>query len=202
MPKSTYEDLVLSLAERLGSIRARDLAGEGIPTVILSRMVASGRLERSTRGIYTLPEAATSEHRPLIDLSLRVPSAVVCLLSALRHYQIGTQSPRDVWIAIPSSLSSPRVSYPRVRYVWMSPASLSAGVEEAVLDGISVRIFAPAKTVADCFKFRNKLGLDVAIEALTDSWRKGLVSMPDLWHFAKIDRVANVMRPYLETLST
>lgn len=201
MPNGSHESKVIELLSRKGLIRARDALDQGIPSVVLSRMVAAGRLERSSRGVYTLPEGAANEHRALLDVAIRIPSAVICLLTALRYHQIGTQSPFEVWAALPTSKPPPRLDYPPVRYVWMSPSTLSEGVDVAQLDGVTVRIFNPAKTIADCFKFRNKLGTDVAVEALADAWRRELVSMDDLWHFAKIDRVSNVMRPYLESLT-
>lgn len=200
MAKKTYLDQIIEIVSREGVVRARDIASRGIPTATLGRLVSTGQLERSSRGVYALPGSATSGVRTLVDVAIRVPSAVLCLLTVLRHHQIGTQSPREVWAALPVNLPAPRLGYPSVRYVWMSPTSLTEGVEHVLLDGVRVKMFSPAKTVVDCFKFRNKLGIDVAIEALTDAWRKDLVSMNDLWRFAKIDRVTNVMRPYLESL--
>ena len=201
MAKKTKEKQILSILLQAGALRARDAEDHHIPRAILSRMVSSGQLRRSSRGVYTLPEGAVSEHRALVDVAIRIPSAVICLLTALRHYQIGTQSPSEVWVALPATQPPPRLDYPRVRYVWMSPSSHSAGVDVATLDGTNVKIFSPAKTVVDCFKYRNKLGTDVAVEALADAWKRNLVSIADLWHFAKIDRVSTVMRPYLESLT-
>jgi len=201
MLKETMEEQVLRMVRRVGVVRARDVADRHIPTVVLSRMVKTGQLERPSRGVYTLPNAATSEHRSLAEVAIRIPSAVMCLLTALRYYEIGTQSPFDVWVALPARYPTPRIEQPRARYVWMAPQALAEGVDEIVIDGVKVKMFNPAKTIADCFKFRNKLGTDVAIEALSDAWRRKLVSMADLWYFAKIDRVTNVMRPYLESLT-
>jgi len=201
MAKKTMEEQVLRLIGRVGVIRARDVAEHHIPTVILSRMVRNGQIERTSRGVYTLPNVAMSEHRSLAEVAIRIPSAVMCLLTALRYHEIGTQSPFDVWVALPARCPTPRVEQPRARYVWMTSKSLSEGVDEVLIDGVRVKIFNPAKTIADCFKFRNKLGTDVAIEALSDAWRRKLVSMADLWYFAKVDRVTNVMRPYLESLT-
>ena len=201
MKKKTMEEQVLRMVRRVGVVRARDVAENHIPTVVLSRMVKNGQIERTSRGVYTLPDVATSEHRSLAEVAIRIPSAVMCLLTALRYHEIGTQSPFDVWVALPARYPTPRIEQPRARYVWMTPKSLTEGVDEVVIDGVRVKIFSPAKTIADCFKFRNKLGTDVAIEALSDAWRRKLVSMADLWYFAKVDRVTNVMRPYLESLT-
>ena len=125
---------------------------------------------------------------------------IVCLLSALRFHCLTTQAPFDVWVAIPKAARVPKASFPPLRIVRFSGDALTEGVEQHMVDGVSVRITSVAKTVVDCFKFRNKIGLDVALEALRDAWMAKRVTMDELWHFAAICRVANVMRPYLESL--
>ena len=132
---------------------------------------------------------------------MRVPRGVVCLLSALRIHEIGTQAPFEVWIAIPHHSPVPRLDQPAVRVVRMSGASLTEGIETMAIEGVRVPVFTAAKTVADCFKFRNKIGLDVALEALRDGWAQRKLTMDSLWHYATINRVANVMRPYLESVT-
>lgn len=199
-PFRSLEQQVLKLARRRPLLRARDLAGHGIPTVTLSRLVAAGKLERVARGVYSLPQSAISAHRSLAEVAIRVPRGVVCLLSALRVHEIGTQAPFEVWLALPQAMPAPRVKTPALRVVRMSGAALSEGVEQHVVDGVKVPVFNAAKTVADCFKFRNKIGLDVALEALGEAWRARKLTMDELWHYATIDRVHNVMRPYLEAL--
>jgi len=149
-----------------------------------------------------LPGTNVSEHRSLAEACKRIPNGVICLLSALRFHELTTQSPLEVWLAIGEKAWRPRVEYPPLRIVRFASAALSAGVEEHRIDGVSVPVFIPAKTVADCFKYRNKIGLDVAIEALRECWRSKRCTMDDLWQYAKICRVQNVMRPYLESLST
>ena len=201
-PDPTLEQTVLALAERQPLLRARDLAARGLPTVVLSRLVSTGKLERVARGVYSLPGRALSEHRSLAEAALRVPRGVVCLLSALRVHGIGTQAPFEVWMAIPPHTPTPRLNQPALRVVRMSGAALTEGVEPVEVDGIQVPVFNPAKTVADCFKYRNKIGLDVALEALRDGWSQRKLTMDALWHYATVDRVANVMRPYLESVST
>ena len=131
----------------------------------------------------------------------RVPKGVVCLLSALRFHELTTQSPFEVWLAIGEKDWRPRIEYPSLRFVRFSPTTLTAGVVEHQIEGVPVRMFTPAKTVADCFKYRNKIGLDVAIESLRECLRSQRCTMDDLWHYAKICRVQNVMRPYLESLA-
>jgi predicted transcriptional regulator of viral defense system len=198
----THEQAVLALAEQRSLLRARDLAEHAVPTVVLSRLVAAGKLERVARGVYSLPARKLSEHRSLAEVSLRVPQGVVCLLSALRVHGIGTQAPFEVWIAIPHHSPTPRVDQPALRVVRMSGQALTEGVDPIVFDGVKVPVFNPAKTIADCFKHRNKIGIDVALEALRDGWSQRKLTMDAIWHYASIDRVANVMRPYLESVAT
>jgi predicted transcriptional regulator of viral defense system len=197
----TSEQAILHLAHERGLLRARDQLEPGLPTVALTRRVSAGKLERIARGVYSLPNQSISEHRSLAEAAIRVPRGVVCLLSALRVHDIGTQAPFEVWMAIPHHMLSPRLDQPSLHVVRMSGKSLTEGIEEMTVDGVAVHVFNPAKTIADCFKFRNKIGLDVGLEALREGWNKRKVTMDDLWHFATIDRVANVMRPYLEALT-
>ncbi|WP_087748047.1 MULTISPECIES: type IV toxin-antitoxin system AbiEi family antitoxin domain-containing protein [unclassified Acidovorax] len=197
---TTLEQAVLALAERQPLMRARDLAGQGLPTVVLSRLVSVGKLERVARGVYSLPGRVLSEHRSLAEVALRVPRGVVCLLSALRVHGIGTQAPHEVWTAIPHHSPTPRLDQPALRVVRMSGAALTEGIETVTIDGVQVPVYNAAKTVADCFKYRNKIGLDVALEALRDGWSQRKLTMDALWRYATVDRVANVMRPYLESI--
>jgi predicted transcriptional regulator of viral defense system len=193
-------DTVLQLARRQALLRSRDLVALGLPTVVLTRLVADGRLLRVARGVYALPGQAVGEHRSLAEVALRVPRGVVCLLSALRVHGIGTQAPFEVWLALPQGMSAPRLTQPALRLVRMSGAAFTQGVMHVAVDGVQVAVFNPAKTIADCFKYRNKIGLDVALEALRDGWQQRKVTMDDLFAYAAVNRVANVMRPYLESL--
>ena len=199
---STHEHAVLELARARPLLRARDVAQQELPTIVLSRLVAAGKLERVARGVYCLPGLAISEHRSLAEVVLRVPKGVVCLLSALRVHGIGTQAPFEVWLAIEHRAPIPRLDQPKIRPVRMSGAAFVDGIERVSVDGVSVPVFNAAKTVADCFKYRNKIGPDVALEALRDGWAQRKFSMDEIWHFATIDRVANVMRPYLDSVTT
>jgi predicted transcriptional regulator of viral defense system len=184
-----------------GSARSRDLAIEtGATRSQLSRMLAIGRLTRPARGVYALPDEDTHELRDLITVATRAPSAVFCLLTALQFHGLTTQAPFQVWIAIGNNDRAPALDHPPLRIVRMSPASLNAGIETRRIQGISLRLTGIAKTVTDCFKFRNKIGLDVALEALREARRANLASADDLWRYAQIDRVEKVMRPYLEAL--
>ena len=201
-PKSAHEHAVLALAKNRSLLRARDVAEHQLPTVVLSRLVTAGKLERVARGIYSLPGRRVSEHRSLAEVALRVPRGVVCLLSALRVHGIGTQAPFEVWLAIAHRAPVPRLDQPTVHAVRMSGPSLTEGIEQILVDDVEVPVFNAAKTVADCFKYRNKIGLDVALEALRDGWTQRKLTIDALWHYATIDRVANVMRPYLESVTT
>jgi predicted transcriptional regulator of viral defense system len=197
----TQEQAVLALAKHRPLLRARDVAEQSLPTAVLSRLVNAGKLERVGRGVYSLPKRRINEHRSLAEAALQVPQGVICLLSALRVHGIGTQAPFEVWIAIPHHWPTPRVDQPALRAVRMSSPSLSEGVERVSIDGVEVPVFNAAKTVADCFKYRNKIGLEVALEALRDGWAKRKLDMDALWRYATIDRVTNVMRPYLENVN-
>lgn len=192
---------ILDLAAECGLIRPRDLTERGLPTVALTRLVRQGRLQRVGRGLYSLPDRPVSEHNALAEVARKHPQAIVCLLSALRFHDLTTQSPFEVWLAIPNKARAPKMDYPPLRIVRFSGEALTVGVEDHVIDGVPVRVTSVARTVADCFKFRNKIGLDVALEALQEAWRAKRVSMDELWHYATLCRVANVMRPYMESLS-
>jgi len=197
----THEQAILALATEQPLLRARDLAGHSLPTAVLSRLVSAGKLERVGRGVYSLPGRPITEFRSLAEVAVRVPQGVVCLLSALRVHDIGTQAPFEVWLAIPKNMALPRFGQPALRAVRMSGAALAEGVEQQTIEGVTVRVFNAAKTVADCFKYRNKIGLDVALEALREGWAQKKFRMDDLYRYAAINRVANVMRPYLESVA-
>lgn len=199
---ATHEARILCLAKARRLLRARDLAAQGLPTVTLTRLVQSGKLERLARGIYSLPGASVSEHRSLAEVALRAPKGVVCLLSALRVHDIGTQAPFEVWLAIPYRAAAPRMEQPQIRIVRMSERALADGVQHIKVDGVAVPVFSAAKTVVDAFRFRNKIGIDVAIEALRDGWSKRKFTMDELWRHVQAGRMTRVMLPYLEAITT
>ena len=195
-----HTDRLLQLAQQKGLLRPSDLTELGIPRVYLTRLTASGRLARAGRGLYRLADASVSENESLTIVATRAPQAVFCLLTALQFHELTTQLPRQVWIAMPRGSHPPRVDYPPVKMVQFTGDAYSAGIEEVERDGVRLRVYSVAKTVADCFKHRNKIGLDVALEALKDARVRSKASVDDIWRFAKICRVANVMRPYLESV--
>ncbi|MCH8846809.1 MAG: type IV toxin-antitoxin system AbiEi family antitoxin domain-containing protein [Proteobacteria bacterium] len=191
---------VLNLARERGVLHTRDLNDYGIQREYLSRLCKQGRLIRVGRGRYVLPDMEISENYNLALVAKAIPRAVISLLSALRFHDIGTQSPFQVWIAIQNRAASPRIDNPTVRIFRFSGEAFSEGIEEHNVDGVNVKVYNPAKTIADCFKYRNKIGLDVAIEALRDGWQQKKISMDELWKYSKICRVSNVIKPYLESL--
>jgi predicted transcriptional regulator of viral defense system len=192
---------LLRLAQERPVLRTRDVARQGIHTSTLTRMANSGVLEKVGPGRYRLPRSTrTTEHHDLAVATAAVPRSVVCLVSALRFHDIGTQLPAEVWIAVPRGARVPRVSAPPLRVVNVSTAVFDLGIEEHRIEGHTVRIYSLARTVADCFRFRNKVGLDVALEALTEAWRSKRLKIDELNRIAKKLRVQRVMQPYLETV--
>lgn len=201
MPPGTQNQRVLRLASEKGLLRASDLDAIDAPRVVLTRLIAVGLLEKIGRGLYRLPGYQGSEHESLVTVATKVPQAVFCLLTALQFHELTTQLPRQIWIAMPRGSHAPRFDYPPIKMVQFSGEAYTAGVEEIERDGIKLRVYGVAKTVADCFKHRNKIGLDVALEALKDARARNIASINDIWRFAKVCRVANVMRPYLESVA-
>lgn len=199
--RGTAKGQLLSLAEKQPVVRAKDVARQGIHTSTLTRLTKSGVLEKVGPGRYRLPRGTRStENHDLAAAIAAVPRSVVCLISALRFHDVGTQLPAEVWIAVPRGARVPRVSAPPLRIVNISPTIFDLGIEEHRLEGQTVRIYSLARTVADCFRFRNKVGLDVALEALTEAWRSKRLKLDELNRIAKKLRVLRVMQPYLETV--
>jgi predicted transcriptional regulator of viral defense system len=197
----SHHPQILTLASEHGLIRPRDVVALGLPRVALTRLVRQGLLTRVGRGLYAHPDRTVSEHGSLAEVARKHPQAIVCLLSALRVHNLTTQSPFEVWLAIPNKARAPKLAYPPLRIVRLSGTTLTEGIEDHQIDGVTVRVTSVERTVADCFKFRNKIGLDVAMEALREAWTNKRVSMDELWRCATLCRVANVMRPYMESLS-
>lgn len=191
---------LLGLARKRGAITAREVANAGIHTQILSRLVRAGSLERVARGRYRLSEAPITEHHGLALAAAAVPDGVVCLLSALSFHGIGTQLPHEVWMAIDRRSRRPALRYPPLRVVRFSGKALTEGVEIQRIEGETVRVYGVAKTIADAFKYRNKIGLEVGLEALREAWRERRFTMDEIHRMARVCRVERVMRPYLEAL--
>ena len=192
---------LLKLVREQGMIRSRDLQSHGIPREYPWRLYSQGVLERASRGIYYLPDLAIGESHSLAETAKLVPKGVICLLSALRFHEMTTLSPFEVWIAVDPKAYRPSITGLALRVVRFSGHALTSGVEEHTIEGVSVKVYSPAKTVADCFKYRNKIGLDVALEALREYQQKHRRGIDELWKYAKICRVSNIIRPYLEALA-
>jgi len=191
----------LELAAKIAAIRPRDLDAYGIPRKYLNLLYHKGMLQKIGRGLYMSPEAKPTENHTLAEVSKRVPHGVVCLLSALRFHELTTQLPFEVWLAIDRKARIPKEPGLPIRTVRFSGPARAEGIKTQVIEGISVNVYAPAKTVADCFKYRNKIGLDVAIEALRDCITQRKCTMDELWKYAEICRVANIMKPYMEAMA-
>ncbi len=193
------ENFVKTLRKK-GLARSREIEAMGISREYLRKLHEQGVVRRLGHGLYSLAEFEPTEHRTMAEACKRVPHGIVCLLSALQFHDLTTQLPFEIWLAIDRKAWRPRESSIPLRIVRFSGPALEAGIEEHRIEGVKVRVYNVAKTVADCFKYRNKIGLDVALEALREGWRERRFTMDELWHYGKICRVANVMRPYLEAL--
>jgi len=190
------------LIRRTGVTRSRDLAVHGIPRQYLRILETRGVIRKASRGLYVSADVANvTEGHTVAEAAKAVPGGTVCLLTALRLHGLTTQVPFEVWMAIDPKAWKPKLDYPPIRIVRFSRNALSEGIEQRKIEGINVKLYSPAKTVADCFKYRNKIGLDVAIEALRDCLRQKRATMDDLWRMAGVCRVTNVMRPYMEALA-
>lgn len=198
--KGTGKDRLVEMARRRGIVTAAEVARAGIHSQQLTRLVGEGVLERVSRGSYRLANADVTEHHGLALAAAAVPHGVICLLSALSFHGIGSQLPAHVWLAIERGTRRPRIEYPPLATVHFSGAAFHHGIEEHSVEGQTVRVYGVAKTLADLFKLRNRLGLDVAMEALREAWHDRRLSMDELDKAARACRVGRVMRPYVDGL--
>lgn len=199
-PQPTKAEQVIAVLSATGMKRTRDLEALGVSREYLRKLADGGLIVRETRGVYSLPGREITIHHSLVEAAVQVPHGVICLLSALRFHDLTTQSPFEVWIAIENNTWSPRLEYPPLRVIRLTGASLAEGIEEHQVEGVTLRVYSLAKTVVDCFKFRNRYGLDVALEALAETFRYRRATADEVWHFAQRLRMTNVMRPYLEAI--
>ncbi len=183
-----------------GTFTPGEAQRNGIPMRTLYRMLQSGKVTRLSRGVYQMADAPDAGSTDYAVIAKRVPNGVVCLLSALYHYDLTTEIPHTIYLAVTRDARVPRLDYPRVRVFRMSSASFTPGIEKKVIGGIETRIYSPEKTIADCFKFRNSIGLDVAVEALKNYMTRRGRNPDRVLEMARVCRVEKVMRPYLETL--
>lgn len=198
---ATKRDQILRLLQKNRVLRPRDVEAAGISRTYLAKLHSEGLLDRPGRGLYVLQDDEPSEDRTLLEASRRVPRGTICLLTALQYHGLTTQAPFEIWMAIDEKARQPKVENPPLRIVRFSGHALVYGVEQHSVEGTKIRIYSSAKTVADCFKYRNKVGLDVALEALRDCLRRRKATADQLWEAAKACRMTNVMRPYLEALT-
>ena len=193
-------DQIVRLARTQPLVRSRDVEARGIPREYLLRMYRLGLLRRAARGVYALADAPVTEHHSLAVAAKMVPRAVVCLLSALRFHGLTTQDPHQIWIAIDNKARRPSLESPALRVVRFSGKALTEGIGTHTIEGVPVRVYSVAKTIGDCFKYRHKIGIDVAVEALKDALRHKRTTIDEIHRFAKVCRVDRVMRPYLEAI--
>jgi len=200
MKPETIEKTLDAFRQHDSILRTSQAIQLGIAPRTLYALYEAGLLVKITRGVYRLAEAEPLSNSDLIQVSLRIPKGIICLISALSYHNLTTQIPHQVYVALPLDAEKPRLAYPPVRLFWLSKPVYSAGIEEHLLDGTNISIYNREKTIADCFKYRNKIGLDIALEAL----KEGLDQDCDIeliMEYARIDRVEKVMRPYMEALS-
>ncbi len=196
-----HHKAVLKHTRKLGVLRPRDLKSIGVPRVYLKQLVERGDLLKTGRGLYVVAGATLTENHSLAEAAKLSPKGVICLLSALRFHGLTTENPAEVWIAIPRGARPPKSGAPALRVARFSGQMMTEGVKRHVIQGVSVPVYCVAKTVADCFRFRNRIGVNIAVEALRDAWRNKKVTSEELWHHAKVCRVLNVMRPYFDSLA-
>lgn len=190
----------LRFVGKAGVFRPADFQAHGLSKAELYRLVREGAVIRTARGLYTAAQHQPTERHSLAQVAKRAPAGVFCLLTALRFHELTTQSPADVWLALPTKARKPHLDYPRLRVARFSGGALTEGIEMHRVEGVDVRVYSAAKTVADCFKYRNKIGIDVAVEALRDFTRRHRGGATELARFARICRVTRVMQPYLDAI--
>lgn len=196
----TKRQLALDFVKRHSLVRPSDIEKHGMPRTYLYQLASEGVIERVGRGLYQWPDAAVDSNQALSEVAKQAPKGVIALLSALSFHEFTSQNPFEVWVALERQSWKPNIEYPPTRFVYMSGKSILEGAEVHTLNGIQVNIFNPAKTVADCFKYRNKIGLDVALEALKEGRRLKKFTLDELMYYANICRVRNVIQPYVEAL--
>jgi predicted transcriptional regulator of viral defense system len=200
MSENSYDKAIETFRNHSGLLRTQQAIDEGIAPRTLYQMRETGTVVRESRGLYRLADTEPGEYYDLVQVALRIPKGVICLISALSFHGLTTQIPHQVYVALPIAAEKPRLEYPPLRLFWLSPKTYLAGIEQHELDGVQVNIFGIEKTIADCFKFRNKIGMDVALEALREYRGRGEINIGDLLYYAHIDRVDRIMKPYLEAL--
>lgn len=200
MAITTKRQQVIDYVKQHSLVRPSEIDALGLPRVYLNQLAEMGTINRVGHGLYQWPGAKQDCNVALSEVAKKVPKGVISLLSALSFHEFTSENPFEVWVALERKSWKPVIDYPPTRFVFMSGKSIQEGIDVQMLNGVEVRIFNPAKTVADCFKYRNKIGLDVALNALKEGWKMKRFTMDELMHYAEICRVKNVIRPYMEAL--
>ncbi len=197
----TGKEKLLEFAEKKKTFRASEIERElDLPRTYLARLVKEGLLERVGYGLYSLADGDFNQAQSWIEVAVKAPKGVLCLLSALAFHELTTQNPFEVWLAVPRDAHRPKIETVQTRLFRFAPNVYEAGIETHLIGGVEVKVYSAAKTVADCFYYQNTVGLDVAMEAMRDAWRTRKATMDELYHFAKVRNIKNVMLPYLNTL--
>ncbi len=196
----TNEEIIKEIFKQHNVVRLRDFIKAGIHQQIIMRMVNAGKIQRISRGLYMLEESDITANHSFVEVSCKIRKAVICLISALQFHDIGTQLPNKIWIAIPRTNTKPNFTNPPLNINWYSGRAYTEGIEIKVIEGIPVKIYNIPKTIADCFKFRNKIGMEVAIESLKECVREKKVNTEDIMYYASICRVSNIIKPYMESI--
>jgi predicted transcriptional regulator of viral defense system len=181
-------------------LRLKNFVAEGIGPETLARLVREEAVVRPARGLYQLADARVEAAHSLAEAAVLVPKGVICLISALQYHELTLQMPAAVWMAIERTAWRPKIDYPRIRFVRFTGPALKDGVERHVIEGVAVPITNPARSIVDCFRYRGKVGLDVAMEGLREGLRRGRCAPDELWHHARTARVWSVMRPYVAAM--
>lgn len=198
---NTAMESALRVFKKNKVMRSTQIFAQGIQPRTLYQMRDDGLLVQEGRGLYRLADEQIWSDPDLALVSLRIPKGVICLISALYFHQVTTQIPHEVYVALPKDSEKPRIQHPPTRFFWISPEPFKAGIEKHTIDNVDVKVYSVAKTIADCFKFRNKIGMDVALEALQEGLRQKRCAPEQILRFARINRVERIMLPYLEALT-
>jgi hypothetical protein len=199
-PTSAQRTRALDLLKSRGMLRLKNFVAEGIGPETLARLVREEAVVRPARGLYQLPDARVEAAHSLAEAAVLVPKGVICLISALQYHELTLQMPAAVWMAIERTAWRPKIDYPRIRFVRFTGPALKDGVVRHLIEGVAVPITNPARSIVDCFRYRGKVGLDVAMEGLREGLRRGRCTPDDLWRHARTARVWPVMRPYVEAM--
>lgn len=197
-PPSSQREKALKLLGTRSMMRQKDFAARGIDPETLARLVREGIVVRPARGLYQLAEGPADARRTLAEAAALVPKGVICLVSALQFHGLTLQMPSSVWMAIERAAWRPRIDYPPLRFVRFTPTALSEGVERHQIEGIEVAITEPARSIVDCFRYRGKVGVDVALEGLREGLQQRKTTTDQLWHYATKARIWSIMKPYVE----